>query len=174
MPKLPQAKKETKSRSDVVCYTGPRQRGKKDDSYTAEEFVAFMKIESVRLISDKKERTLDEWIEWAGALRMKASKCRKVTKCNDKLSAAGEVIEKTEKPLKSCIESKCHSRYELMARLTNNSKTAMSSFDKHASTARCGAVHCSNEGVKYGKATKAWDAISKRCDIPRKGCVGDC
>jgi hypothetical protein len=170
MPKLPQAKKETKSRSDVVCYTGPRPRGKKDDSYTSEEFVAFMKHEA----SDKKERTLDEWIEWAGAIRMKASKCRKVTKCNDKLSAAGEVIEKTEKPLKSCIESKCHSRYELMARLTNNSKTAMSSFDKHASTARCGAVHCSNEGVKYGKATKKWDAISKRCDIPRNGCVGDC
>jgi hypothetical protein len=162
--KLPQAKKETKSRADVICYTGPRPSGKKDDSYTSEEFVAFMKIEALRMGSDKKERTLDEWIEWADALRMKASSCRKVTKCSDKLSSARKVAEKTSKPLESCIKSKCISRYELMAKFNKNDKNAMSSFDKHALSAECGAVNCSKEGVKYGKATKAFDAISKRCE----------
>jgi len=163
--KLPQAKKETKSRADVVCYTGPRPSGKKDDSYTSEEFVAFMKIEALRMGSDKKERTLDEWIEWAGAMRMKASSCRKATKCNDKLSSARKVDEKTFKPLESCIKSKCISRYELMEKFNkNHKKNAISSFDKHALSAECGAVNCSKEGVKYGKATKASDAISKRCN----------
>ena len=158
MPKLPQSKK-TKNPSQVVCYTGPRPRGKKDDSYTSEEFVAFMKHEAF----DKKERTLDEWIEWAGALRMNASNCRKVSKCSDKKSSAGKVAEKTSKPLESCIESECHGRFELIENVTKNDKKALSSLDKHRLSAECGAVHCSKEGGKYGKVLKAWDAISKRC-----------
>ena len=56
---------------------------------------------------------------------MNASKYRKVTKCNEKVSSAGKVGEKTSKPLESCIESKCHGRFELMEKMTKNDKNAV-------------------------------------------------
>jgi hypothetical protein len=96
---------------------------------------------------------------------MTASKCKKVTKCNEKLWAAGKVVEKTSKPLESCIKSKCHGRFELMEKITKNDKNAISSSDKHRLSAECGAVHCSKEGVKYGKVLKSWNARSKRCNL---------